>query len=150
MKTLVHQFAVMLLGLGLLATVADAESPVFTGETDNIAIGGYDVVAYFTEGKPAKGSAEYRHEWRGVEWHFASEEHLALFRENPDRYAPAYGGHCAYGVFVGKKLAASPYYWTIHDGRLYLNLNEEVHQSWREDLAANIETANANWPDKLE
>lgn len=55
-----------------------------------------------------------------------------------------------YAVVVGKKLAASPYFWTIHDGRLYLNLNEEVHQNWREDLAANIETANDNWPDKLE
>ncbi len=102
MKTLTHQLVMMLLGLGLLAGVAYAESPVFTGETDDIAIGGYDVVAYFTEGEPAKGSSRYSHEWQGVEWHFASEEHLALFRENPERYAPAYGGHCAYGVFVGK------------------------------------------------
>ncbi|WP_341936416.1 YHS domain-containing (seleno)protein [Marinimicrobium sp. C2-29] len=151
MKKLTHQLLVILLGLGLMAGTAYADdTPVFTGETEGVAIEGYDVVSYFTEGRPAKGSPRYSHEWHGVEWHFASEEHLTMFRKNPERYAPAYGGHCAYGVYVGKKLAASPYFWTIHEGRLYLNLNEEVQESWRGDLAANVETANDNWPDNLE
>lgn len=123
-----------------------AGEPVFTGEEGNVAVGGYDVVAYFTRNEPAKGSPEYSVEWRGAEWHFANAEHRDRFRKNPERYAPAYGGYCAFGAAKGKALASSPDYWTIEDGRLFLNLNEDVHGKWNADRENHIKTADSNWP----
>lgn len=131
----------------LLSVPALAGQPVFTGEDDDVAVKGYDVVAYFTRGEPTEGSPEHALQWQGAEWRFANAEHLALFRENPRRYAPAYGGYCAYGVVKGKALASSPEYWTIEDGRLYLNLNAEVQKLWDEDRQTHIRTADGNWPD---
>lgn len=137
-------------GLALFATSVLAGEPVFTAGEGEVAVEGYDVVAYFTRGEPMEGSPEHAIQWRGVEWRFASEAHLDRFRENPERYAPAYGGHCAFGVANGRKLASSPEYWVIHDGRLYLNLNEDVHGNWTEDLEENIEAADGNWPDRVD
>lgn len=141
----------LLLALMLLPMIpAMAAGPVFTGDTDEVALEGHDVVAYFTEGRPMQGSPEHSHRWQGAVWQFASEQHLDLFRENPERYAPAYGGHCAWGVANGRKLASSPEHWVIHDGRLYLNLNEEVQGSWKEALESNIREANNLWPDQVD
>lgn len=148
MKLLIWLSRVLLIA-GFALSV-QAGNPVFTGEETNVAVKGYDVVAYFTMGKPVEGSPEYSTQWRGAEWHFANETHLNRFRENPERYAPAYGGYCAFGVVSGSKLASSPEYWMIHDGRLYLNLNEDVYNSWVADIEDNIRTANTNWPDQVE
>lgn len=134
----------------LFATAVFAGEPVFTGEEDDVAVKGYDVVAYFTRGEPMEGSPEYAIQWRGAEWRFASDSHLDQFRENPERYAPAYGGHCAFGVANGRMLASSPEHWVIHDDRLYLNLNEDVHGNWTEDLEENIEAADGNWPNEVD
>lgn len=133
--------------ISMLSVSASADEPVFTGENNSLAVNGYDVVAYFTRSEPTKGSPDHAMQWRDAEWRFASANHLNRFRENPERYAPAYGGYCAYGAAKGKALASAPEYWTIEDGRLYLNLNAEVQDLWDKKRKAHIQTADRNWPD---
>lgn len=134
----------------LLAGTAHASGPVHTGWFSDVAVDGYDVVAYFTRGKPVEGSAEYSTEWNGAEWHFANAGHLECFQENPERYAPAYGGYCAYAVAEGDTAAGDPTHWTIHDGRLYLNYNDEIQARWEADRGAYIAAADDNWPEVAE
>lgn len=141
-----HQWIIVLFTC-LLAASAYAGEPVFTGDSGNVAVEGHDVVAYFTVGEPVKGSVEHSLQWRGAEWRFANEDHLDRFRENPEKYAPAYGGFCAYGVAQGKALASSPEYWSIHDGRLFFNLNEEIHHNWKNELEEHIKAADEQWPE---
>lgn len=130
----------------LAAPPVHAADPVYTGWFSSVAAGGYDVVAYFTRGEAIEGSDEYMHQWRGAEWHFASEEHLQRFREDPQRYAPAYGGHCALAVAQGTAEAGDPRYWTIHDGRLFFNYDGSMQEIWNEDRQAHIAAAEDNWP----
>lgn len=144
MRSITYPIAA-LLGL-LLAGTAHASGPVYTGWTSNLAVDGHDVVAYFTEGEPVEGSAEYSIEWNGAEWRFASAEHLERFRADPERYAPAYGGFCAYAVAKDDTWAGDPQHWAIHDGRLYLNYNADVQTRWDADREAYITAADDNWP----
>lgn len=130
----------------LLSGAAHASGPVHTGWLDNLAVDGYDVVAYFTRGEPVEGSAEHSTEWNGAEWRFASAEHLERFRVDPERYAPAYGGYCAYAIAEGYTAAGDPAYWAIHDDRLYLNYNADIQTRWDADREGHIAAANANWP----
>ena len=121
--------------------------PGLTAAGAPLAVHGYDPVAYFTKGAPVRGSAKLVHVHEGAAYQFSSEAHLAAFKENPDRYVPRYGGFCAYGVAVGKKFDGDPMLWKIVDGRLYLNLNEEIYQTFLEDVSGNIEKADDNWQD---
>lgn len=130
----------------LMARPVHAADRVYTGWFSRVAADGHDVVAYFTRGKAVEGSAEHSFEWRGAEWHFASDEHLERFRANPEQYAPAYGGHCAYAVARGSAEPGDPRYWTIHDGRLYFNYDDGVQERWNEDREAHIAAADENWP----
>ena len=114
--------------------------------TDGVAIRGYDTVAYFTTGEPARGSEAYVVEWDGAEWRFASAEHRDLFSADPERYAPRYGGHCAYAAARNQIADGDPLLWTIHDGRLYLNLNSSVERRFRESIESEVAAAEANWP----
>lgn len=112
-----------------------------------LAVHGYDPVAYFTEGKPMRGSDSLVHVHDGAAYRFASAEHLAMFEADPAKYLPQYGGFCAYGVSVGKKFDGDPNFWTVADGRLYLNLNEEISDTFNKDVAGAIEKADRNWTD---
>lgn len=136
-----------LLTLSLLAFAgpALAASPVNT-DFFGTAVEGTDVVAYFTQGEAVPGSREFTHEWRGATWRFASAEHRDLFVADPERYAPQYGGYCAYAVSQGATAGIDPEAWTIHDGRLYLNLNESIQKRWEKDIPGFIAKADANWP----
>lgn len=129
-----------------LVGAAHASGPVHTGWFDNLAVDGYDVVAYFTRGEPVEGSVKYSVEWNGAEWRFASDEHLERFRADPERYAPAYGGFCAYAVAEGSTAAGDPEYWAIHEDRLYLNYNAEIQARWNANREAYVAAANDNWP----
>ncbi len=93
----------------------------------NTAVGGYDVVAYHTDGAPMKGSQEYTAEYQGVMWQFASAKNQQLFQEDPAMYAPAYGGWCAAGASKGKKVPTKADLWAIVDGQLYLNSSPKAH-----------------------
>ncbi len=110
------------------------------------AIKGYDVVAYFLDAKPVPGSADYEHEWKSATWRFASGEHRNLFAANPTKYAPQYGGYCAYAVSQGGTAPVDPEAWRIVDGKLYLNLNPDIQAIWVEDIPGYIGKADANWP----
>jgi YHS domain-containing protein len=115
---------------------------------DSYAIRGYDPVAYFTKEKAVLGSDKFVHEWNGAMWKFASQENLDLFKSNPEKYAPQFGGYCAYGVSDGEghKSPTSPDAFTIVGGKLYLNYNLKVKELWNADQAHRIKTGEANWP----
>lgn len=139
--------ATALLALALLALPVLAEGPVNIEK--GFAIEGYDPVAYFTDGKPVAGKAEFEHTWNGATWRFASAEHRDLFAADPAKYAPQYGGYCAYGISKGAKYPIDPVAWTILDGKLYLNYDMDVQKTWSKDPKGFIAKANGNWP-KLE
>jgi YHS domain-containing protein len=121
-------------------------SKVNTGYFGNVAIEGYDTVAYFKEGRAVKGSAEYSYEWFGAEWHFSKAEHRALFQDNPLAYSPQYGGLCADGVSYGGMTAnIDPEAFSIIDGKLYLNADMGAKEELDND-PSRIENAEANWP----
>lgn len=134
----------------LMAPAAHAADPVYTGWFSDVAAGGYDVVAYFTRQEAVEGASEHAHQWRGAEWHFASEAHLQRFREDPERYAPAYGGHCALAAAEGAAEAGDPEIWTIHDGRLYFNYNQSVQERWDADREGHIAAADREWPEVVD
>ena len=125
-------------------------SPAFAIEpvnktSDAVAIKGYDPVAYFTDRKPVKGSREFEYVWMGARWHFSNAEHRDLFIKNTEKYAPKYGGYCAYAVSQGTT-ADDPEAWNIVDGRLYLNLSKKIKDKWSKDVPGYIKKADENWP----
>ncbi len=140
--------------IALSATTALATLPAFA-ETeayfieDGAVIGGYDTVAYFAEGQPTKGSVEHALEWDGATWHFSSAENKAAFEANPAKYAPQYGGYCAYAVSEGYTAEIDPDAWKIVDDKLYLNFNQRIQRTWLKDVPGRIAKADANWPDVL-
>ena len=118
------------------------EKKLFGYKPSGVAIRGYDTVAYFTLGKPAKGSESYSTEWQGATWKFANQEHLDLFKAEPEKYAPQYGGYCAYGIAAQDALVKiEPENWSIVDDKLYLNYNDKIQGLWDADIAGFIETA---------
>ena len=123
------------------ASNARAADPVYTGTFSNKAISGYDTVAFFTEGKPVKGSSDFSTEYQGAKWHFANAANLARFKANPTKYAPQYGGYCAWAVAQGNLAKGSPQHWNITDGKLYLNYNNSIQQKWLDNKANFISDA---------
>ncbi|MFN8347761.1 MAG: YHS domain-containing (seleno)protein [Spirosomataceae bacterium] len=113
---------------------------------DSLAVRGYDVVAYFTQSAPVKGTPEFVHVWKGGKWYFANRENWEAFKNAPEAYAPQYGGYCAYGTADGHKAPTDPEAWTVSDGKLYLNYSKKVMEIWRKDQPGFIEKANKNWP----
>lgn len=117
------------------------------------AIKGVDVVAFFTlpvGAKAVKGSDEFTYEWRGATWKFSSEENRKKFSRNPQKYAPQYGGYCAFAVAHGFTTSPRPNHWFIADGKLYLNNNKNSFHKWLEDKENKIARADENWPDVLQ
>ncbi len=110
------------------------------------ALKGYDTVAYFKEGKPVKGKDEFRHDWMGAKWYFASAANRDAFAQNPEKYAPQFGGYCAWAVSQGYTAAIDPTAWKIVEGKLYLNYSKEVQQKWESDIPGHIKKAQENWP----
>ena len=121
---------------------AEINKTIFGG----IAVKGYDVVAYFTDGQAVKGSKSISHEWQGAKWLFSNEEHRVAFVANPDGYAPQYGGYCAWAVSQGYTADIDPEAWRIVDGRLYLNYDKQIQAKWEKDIPGFIVKANENWP----
>lgn len=119
-------------------------SEIFT--TQEGAIQGYDAVAYFTESKAIKGSKEFTFMYAGETWSFASLGNLNKFKAEPEKYAPQFGGYCAYGMSRGYKAKTDPEAWTIVNDKLYLNYNLDVRKTWNEKQTEFIDKANQNWP----
>jgi len=108
---------------------------------------GYDVVNYFTDGKPVQGKVSYTFEYAGVKWQFVSAEHRDVFKTNPAKYVPQFGGFCSWGAANGKLFDVDPVNgWSIVDGKLYMNFNADIQKVFDKDAAGFISRANANWP----
>ena len=132
----------------LAAPAQDAQHPVNTlgAPAENVAIRGYDPVAYFRDGGPRQGKPEFAAQHDGATWWFASAEDKALFEADPEKYMPAFGGFCAYGTSRGYLVKIEPEAWSIVDGRLYLNYDLSVRDTWLKDPKGYIAKADANWP----
>src|SRR5215831_9343842 len=130
-----------------------AESPIQQKEPvpaintkEDFAVRGYDPVSYFTSGKPEVGSPLFVYEWRGVRWRFVSSDHRDVFKTDPERYAPQFGGYCAMAMSLGRIADGDPEQWAVVDGKLFLNNNARAQALWNEDRAGNISQADKNWP----
>lgn len=124
------------------------QSTAFSAETTDfgVALQGYDVVGYFTEQKPVKGNGDHVVVYKGLNYLFTNDEHKKMFEAAPDKYLPQYGGWCAFGTAIGKKIPSDPLAWKIVDGKLYLNLNSRVQKIWSKDISGYIKKADTNWP----
>ena len=115
-------------------------------QDSGVGAGGYDVVSYHVAEQPTKGDQAYRSNWNGTSWYFSSAENKILFDSNPERYAPAYGGFCAYAVSINITADVDPLAWYIHDGTLNLFAGEDPRDNWIADIPQGaVEISNQNW-----
>jgi YHS domain-containing protein len=142
--------AIALTGLAFAAPAHADKDPVYTGTFSNTAVQGHDPVAYFTEGRPVKGSRDFATTYEGAEFRFASQENLDAFLADPARYAPQFGGYCAWAVSEGYTAKGDADHWAIVDDRLYLNYDKNVQTRWEQDRSGHINKANTNWPEVLD
>ncbi len=149
MRKLLAALAIAFSSLFIAAPAYADEAPVYTSFLSRVAVSGYDPVAYFTDGRPVRGSQQFSTTYQGYEYRFASAAHRDAFRAAPARYLPQYGGYCAWAVSQGYTASADPTNWRIVDGRLYLNYNDEIQRRWEQDIPGHIRNANANWPSVL-
>lgn len=138
------------LAASLLSGVARAElkaGGAYNSLYAGLGAKGYDVVNYFTDGKPAQGKDAYTVEYGGVKWQFVSAEHREQFKADPRKYVPQYGGFCSWGVANGKLFDVDPLNgWRIVDGKLYMNFNADIQKVFDQDPYGFIKRANVNWP----
>jgi YHS domain-containing protein len=113
--------------------------------SENIAIKGYDTVAFFTAGNPVPGHPSFEFAWNGARWRFANAENLEKFQENPAQYAPQFGGYCAWAVSHGYTADGDPTAWKIVDGKLYLNYNQKIKEKWEAEQNKLIKDGEKNW-----
>ncbi len=135
--------------VGTLGLVACSESPraapVYTSLMDRQAVGGYDLVSFFS-GKPLMGNEKYETQYLGASWRFSSRANMELFQTNPEAFLPQYGGHCSWAMAHGKPAKGSPENWHVRDGRLYFNYNARVHNLWSRNITVFIGKADQYWP----
>jgi YHS domain-containing protein len=148
--------ALRLLPLALLAATvpsatvaAGPAAPEIYVEADNLAARGYDVTAYFLQGKAVRGSNAHQLKYKGATWRFASADTLAKFKGNPAAFEPQFGGYCAWAVSQGYIAPGDPEQWKVVDGKLYLNFNARAKELWEADQADAIRRGHANWPKVL-
>lgn len=132
--------------LGFAASLMAGQADPIDKDGKGVAIKGYDPVAYFTQNMPTKGSAAFTHQWMGATWWFANASDRDQFAASPEKFAPQYGGYCAYGVSQGHTVSIDPEAWRIVDGKLYLNYSKSVQQKWASDVPGYIKAAEEQWP----
>ena len=132
------------------AMAAGAKDPDIWTDMNGRALKGYDAVAYHLERKPRKGSEDFAFEWKGATWWFSSAENRDKFVADPERWAPQYGGYCAWGIAKDRVVGINPTIFRIFDDKLYLNLNMKVHKEWLESRHGFIARADEKWPNILE
>ncbi|KGJ91216.1 YHS domain-containing (seleno)protein [Colwellia psychrerythraea] len=131
----------------LMSSLTFAANIEVNANGNDLAIKGYDAVSYFTKGAPAKGTDNFTAAYNGAIYQFSSADNRDLFKSEPSKYAPQYGGYCAFGVTMHKKFDTDPMAWHIRGDKLYLNLNKDVQKKWVTDIPGYIETAQTNWTD---
>jgi YHS domain-containing protein len=148
--TIVVAGAALAVRRGVLERLAGFEelppTPIFA--EDGLAIRGTDPVAYFREGRPVVGDAAFEADWKGTRWRFASARNRDDFLATPERFAPQYGGFCAWAVAArGKLYSTQPENWSVVDGKLYLNFNDDIQRKWEADIDGFITRADKRWPE---
>lgn len=133
----------------LMSSALLAQSPALNISRGELAVHGYDVVAYAMDGAAVRGRSEHEFRWSGAVWRFATAAHRDQFEKEPARYAPQFGGYCAWAVSRGYTADVDPQAWKIVDGKLYLNYSKRVQRMWEQDLRGNIARGMANWPSVL-
>ncbi len=136
-------YTTLLVSVIVLATYAQTSSAYYN--QDGVAIKGYDPVAYFADNVATKGEKKFSFSWQASEWHFKTEANREAFKKDPAKYAPQFGGYCAYGTSQDHKSTTDPKAFTIMDNKLYLNYNPKVKEMWIKDSKGNIEKADSNW-----
>ena len=138
--------ALLLMVTFMFSNQAFSENPIYTGTFSSVAVSGYDTVAYFTENKAVKGDDDFSAKYKGAKWYFSSQQNLLKFEKEPEKYAPQYGGYCAWAVAHNKFAKGDPKYWTVVNGKLYLNYDEDILKQWLADKEKQIVHADAKWP----
>ena len=131
--------------LSLFLVLATGSGATASEQKPELAIKGYDTVAYFKIGKAVKGSPSFTFPWHDMTWHFSSREHRDLFAAKPEQFAPQYDGWCAWAMTESRLAVTDPEVWKIVDGKLYLNCSQAAYEKWARDIPGNIKKAEANW-----
>jgi YHS domain-containing protein len=143
MRNVIRASTFLIIGL-LFSAPALAVEPVFSA--DGAGIHGYDPVADFTDEKPVKGDPAHSATYQGATWHFASAANRDMFTAEPEKFAPQYGGYCAWAVANKYTATNDPDAWSIRDGKLYLNYSKLARARWAIDKSGNIVPTDRNWP----
>lgn len=141
-KSVQNITAILMIGFSAFASAgADTET-----DANNVILAGHDAVAYFTENKAVEGSAKFTASYNDAIYRFSSAKHRDMFKANPAKFAPQYGGFCAYGMTFGKKFEIDGKAFQVVDGKLFVNKNLSVYQEWKKEIPVNISQANQEWP----
>ena len=130
------------------AHAAKGKGPTYIDKKGH-AIKGYDTVAYFTENKPVVGKPEFQHQWKHATWFFSSQANLDLFKSAPEKYAPQYGGYCAYAIAIDRLVPIDPTQFTVLDNKLYLNYSPRIQRRWEKNRDNYLRDSEKNWPKLL-
>ena len=130
----------------VLAAATGAAAQRVNADRHGLAVKGYDVVAYFVDGRAVAGDARFEHAVDGVRYRFASAANRDRFAQDPQRFLPQYGGFCAWAVSRGYTADTDPLAWRVVDGRLFLNYDRSVQRTWEQDVKGNVAKGDANWP----
>jgi len=144
------KLSLLLVTLGLALPAFAQTKTLVNLDKSGVAIQGYDPVAFFTDHKPVKGQPEFPARHNGALYYFASKEHRELFKSDPAKYEPAFGGYCAYGLSKGKLAEIDVDAFQIVDGRLLLQYSKSVRDNFNKDTKGNLMKAEANWPGLVE
>ena len=142
----IKRWAAAVLFLAAMTAAGGAERMLWHPYANGLGAGGYDVVAYFADGKAAKGREEFSADHGGQTWRFASDEHRQQFLAAPQNYLPQYGGYCAYAASLGALAFGDPEEWTVRGGKLYFNYNAPTRARWEAEAQQHIVSADRNWP----
>ncbi|MCI0612830.1 YHS domain protein [bacterium] len=123
-----------------------ADDAVINKDKNGLALKGFDAVAYFNQGKAIEGKKEFEHTWMDATWRFSTAENRDLFAKSPEKYAPQFGGYCAFGVTGGYLAPTDPTAWKVVEDKLYLNYDKDIQEKWSKDIPGNIKKANEKWP----
>ncbi len=146
MNTLYKRILIFISLILFSAASHAGKDEIYTSFLGKAGAGGYDVVAYFTDSKPVKGNKKLKTSHKGAKWYFSTAENLELFKAEPDKYLPQYGGYCAWAVAEGYLYAGDPVYWSVHNDKLYLNYDADVQEKWVADKERFIVESDMNWP----
>lgn len=119
-------------------------------DKQGVALEGYDAVAFFTDNRPVKGQPQFRSDYDGATYYFASADHKAQFDAAPAKYQPQFGGYCAYGASKGDLVTVEIDAFQIYNGRLLMQYSKSVREKFNKDPENNLKRADQNWPQLVE